>query len=56
MMIEMEDVRASVEHRVSNERMIQEDLRTCARQNFEIIKLRDLEILGLKERIKILQA
>lgn len=30
-MAEMEALRAGIEHRVSLERMIQEDLRTCAR-------------------------
>ena len=51
----MEQLRAGIEKRVSNERMIQEEIRTCARQNFETILLRDIEIKGLKDKIQILE-
>ena len=51
----MESLRAGIEHRISNERMVQEELRSCARQNFETIVLRDIEIVGLKDRIAILE-
>ena len=50
-MAQMESLRAAIEQRVSNERMIQEEIRTCARQNFETILLRNTEILGLRDRI-----